>query len=78
MALIKELNLNLEKASNFYKKFEPSYGRGKIHNIKRYKKKFKLIDESYNANPLSVNNAIKTFSSIKKIILKNISYLEIC
>ena len=66
MALIKELNLNLEKASKFYKKFEPSYGRGKIHNIKRYKKNFKLIDESYNANPLSVNNAIKTFSSIKK------------
>ena len=40
--------------------------RGKIHNIKRYKKKFKLIDESYNANPLSVKNAIGNFNSIKK------------
>ena len=29
-------------------------------------KKFKLIDESYNANPLSVRNAIKKFDSIKK------------
>ena len=34
--------------------------------IKRYKKNFKLIDESYNANPLSVKNAIKNFNSIKK------------
>ena len=48
------------------KKCEPSEGRGKIHNIKRYKKKFKLIDESYNANPLSVKNAISNFNSIKK------------
>ena len=53
-------------------------GRGKIYNIKRYKKNFKLIDESYNANPLSVKNAINNFNSIKKIILKNIYFLEIC
>ena len=32
----------------------------------RYNKKFKLIDESYNANPLSVKNAIRYFKSIKK------------
>ena len=30
------------------------------------KKNFKLIDESYNANPLSVKNAIKKFNLIKK------------
>ena len=29
-------------------------------------KKFKLVDESYNANPLSVKNAIKNFQLIKK------------
>ena len=29
-------------------------------------KKFKLIDESYNANPLSVKSAIQNFDSIKK------------
>ena len=49
-----------------YKNYEPSDGRGKIHNIRRYRKNFKLIDESYNANPLSVKNAIKNFDSIKK------------
>ena len=36
------------------------------HHILRYKKKFKLIDESYNANPLSAKNAISKLSLIKK------------
>ena len=29
-----------------------------------------MIDESYNANPLSVKNAIKNFNSIKKVNFK--------
>ena len=66
LALIKELNLSIHKVIKYFKKLEPTEGRGKIHNIKRYMKKFKLIDESYNANPLSVRNAIKKFDSIKK------------
>ena len=41
-----------------------------MHEILRYRKKFKLIDESYNANPLSVKNAIKNLNSIKKINFK--------
>ena len=39
---------------------------GKKYLISRYKKKFKLIDESYNANPLSTKIAIKKLNSIKK------------
>ena len=35
-------------------------------------KNLNLIDESYNANPLSVKNAIKKLNLIKKIISKNI------
>ena len=66
LAVLKKFNLSLNKIIKVYKNFEPSDGRGKIHNIKRYKKNFKLIDESYNANPLSVKNAINNFSSIKK------------
>ena len=50
-----------------YKNYELTEGRGKIHNIFRYKKRFKLIDESYNANPLSVKEAINGFSKIKTI-----------
>jgi len=66
LALLKVLNLNFFESASRFKNFQPSEGRGKIYNIKRYKKKFKLIDESYNANPLSVKNAIKNFNSIQK------------
>ena len=34
-------------------------GRGDIHVVKKFNKKFKFIDESYNANPLSMISAIK-------------------
>ena len=78
LALLKALNLNLKNVTKCFKNLEPSEGRGKIHNINRYQKKFKLIDESYNANPISVKNAIKNFKIIKKINLKNIYCLEIC
>ena len=50
LALLKALNLNVNKILKLYKEYEPSEGRGKIHKIRRYKKNFKLIDESYNAN----------------------------
>ncbi len=66
LALLKVLNLKLNKSVDFFKNSLPSEGRGKIHNVKRYKKNFKLIDESYNANPLSVRSAIKNFNLIKK------------
>jgi MurE/MurF fusion protein len=66
LAVLNELGLSFDKTKEIYKNFEPSDGRGKLHKIKRYKKSFRLIDESYNANPLSVKNAINNFSSIKK------------
>jgi murE/murF fusion protein len=66
LAVIKECSLNLNETKNIFKNYEPTEGRGKIHLISRYNKKFKLIDESYNANPLSVKNAIINFNSIKK------------
>tara|TARA_Y100000591_G_C21847584_1_gene709587 strand:- start:318 stop:3095 length:2778 start_codon:yes stop_codon:yes gene_type:complete len=66
LALLSELNLDLEKISRSFNRYEPTEGRGKIHKIKRYKKRFNLIDESYNANPLSVKNAIKNFEEIEK------------
>ena len=66
LAVLEVLNLNIKKILNNYKKYEAIEGRGKIYNVKRYKKNFKLIDESYNANPLSVKNAINNFNLIKK------------
>ncbi len=66
LSLLKVLKLDLKKIIKCFKNTEPSEGRGRIHNIKRYRKNFKFIDESYNANPLSVKNAIYNFNLIKK------------
>ncbi len=66
LALLRVLNLNIKKIIKNFKNYRPTEGRGKIHLVKRYKKNFKLIDESYNANPLSVKNAISNFKSLKK------------
>ena len=66
LAVLDELNLNLNKTIKMFENFQPSEGRGKIHKIRRYKKNFNLIDESYNANPFSVRNALNNFSKIKK------------
>jgi len=66
LAVLKEFNLDLKKTIKVFQSLLPSEGRGRIHKIKRYKKTFKLIDESYNANPFSVKNAISNFSKIDK------------
>ena len=70
LALLKELKLNIKKISKYFENFQPSEGRGRIYSIKKFNKKFKLIDESYNANPLSVKTAINNLSSIKKTNFK--------
>ena len=66
IAVLKILNLDLAKIGKFFEENHSLTGRGKIHRVARYKTKFKLIDESYNANPLSVKNAIINLSNIKK------------
>ena len=63
---IHALDLDLTKITNFPNHFHLVEGRGKAHIVSRYKKKFRLIDESYNANPSSVKNAINNFSKIKR------------
>ena len=75
LALLKELNLDLNKIVNFLKNYEPGEGRGRVYNVKRYRKIFKLIDESYNANPLSVKTAINNFKNIKKQNFKKYLFL---
>ena len=67
IAVLKALGLDYNKTTSLYGTFKPSEGRGKIHDIKRYNKKFKLIDESYNANPYSMKIALENFSEIKKL-----------
>ena len=60
------MNLNLDKIKNFFKRQGFLKGRGKINKVKKFNKKFFLIDESYNANPLSVKSAIENFSNLEK------------
>ena len=66
IAILNKLKIDIYKIKAKLKNFESPEGRGKKYSIMRYKKKFNLIDESYNANPLSVKNAINKLSSIKK------------
>ena len=70
LATLNEMGLNLNFVRNYFKNYTPAEGRGKIFSVKRYSKKFKLIDESYNANPLSVKNAINNLNLIKKYNFK--------
>ena len=66
ISIIHELNLPFYKIKDFFKNRILLKGRGKISKIKKFNKRFFLIDESYNANPLSVESAIQNFSNIKK------------
>ena len=66
ISVVNELNLPLIKIKNFFKDKLLLRGRGKINKINKFNKKFFLVDESYNANPLSVKSAIENFSNIKK------------
>ena len=66
LLILSVLNLDLSKIKNLINIFNSVDGRGKAHIVKRFKKKFNFIDESYNANPSSVKNAISNFSKIKK------------
>jgi len=56
------LNLNLNKMKKKFISFEVPEGRGDIKIVKKFNKRFKFIDESYNANPLSMMSAIKNMN----------------
>ena len=56
------LNLNLEKMKRKFINFKIPEGRGDINKIRKFDKKFTLIDESYNANPLSMMSAIRNMN----------------
>lgn len=75
VAVIDYLKLNFKKINNFIQKFPIPDGRGKVLYKKINNKKIKIIDESYNANPVSMKNAILNFSSYKSRNLKKIVIL---
>ena len=65
IATINVLALNLKKIENKFLDFKIPSGRGDIKIVKKYKKKFKFIDESYNASPLSMSSAINNMKNYK-------------
>ena len=65
IAVLNVLNLNLIKINKKFKNFNIPSGRGDAKIVKKFKKKFKFIDESYNANPLSMLSAIKNMNNFK-------------
>tara|TARA_B100000941_G_scaffold72357_1_gene49117 strand:- start:9111 stop:11870 length:2760 start_codon:yes stop_codon:yes gene_type:complete len=72
IAVLKILKLDVSIIQNKIHKIEALEGRGKIMKIKLKDIKFNLIDESYNANPLSMKESILNLS---KINIKNNKYV---
>jgi murE/murF fusion protein len=60
------LVLDISDKKNIFLNFKIPEGRGDMNKIKIFKKKFYLLDESYNANPHSMRLAINHFNSIDK------------
>jgi len=66
IAVLYILNLDLSKMKKKFTNFVIPSGRGDIKMVNKFKKRFKFIDESYNANPLSMLSAIKNMNYYKK------------
>ena len=66
IATLNTLNLNIKNLEKKFMSFSLPSGRGDIKIIKKFNKKFKLIDESYNASPLSMKSAIENMNNYKK------------
>ena len=62
---IMSIYINIFKLNkNIFINFKTPQGRGDFSKIKVNKKKFNLIDESYNSNPLSLKTAILNYDKI--------------
>ena len=60
------LDLNLNKMKKKFIDFTIPEGRGDIKIVKKFNKKFKFIDESYNANPLSMLSAVRNMNHFRR------------
>ena len=66
ISLLHALNLNLNIIERKLINFDIPSGRGDIKEVKKFRKKFTFIDESYNANPLSMLSAINNINLYKR------------
>ncbi len=65
IATLEILNLQVDKIKNKINDINILEGRGKIYKIRYKNLNFNLIDESYNANPLSMKQSILNLSNLK-------------
>ena len=75
LVVLNLLNLNFNKLKFHFLKFDLPEGRGDLSTINIYKKKITFIDESYNANPLSMKLAIKNLHNYQQRKGKKIIFL---
>ena len=66
VSVLSVLNLDLNILKNKFLNFKIPSGRGDVRVVNKFKKSFKLIDESYNANPLSMESAIQNISFYRR------------
>ncbi len=60
------LGLDIEKSLQIIAKQQPHKGRGEMISLKRDGKELLLIDDSYNANPLSMRASLEVFANLAK------------
>ncbi len=65
-AFFNENKIDTKIITKRYNYLKPVDGRGLIHNLFINNKKFKVIDESYNANPDTMDQTIDYFNNLKK------------
>ncbi len=80
IALLSLMNLELERSIPILSNWRPSQGRGEKLEINFYKSgkpvRFTLIDESYNANPASINSALDTLIKIEQFEKRKIESIK--
>ena len=63
---IMHIYINVFKLNkNLFLDLKTTQGRGDISKLEINKKKFFLVDESYNSNPLSLESALQNFNKLK-------------
>ena len=65
-SILHALNSNFKFKKDIFRNFLIPDGRGDISVLKKFKKSFRFIDESYNANPMSMTSAIKNMNYYKR------------
>ena len=75
LSLCSYLGLDLKKIIKNAKNFPTPSGRGDLVIKKIEGKKVKIINESYNANPISMKNAIENFSSLAQSGKKKVAII---